>query len=350
MKLYKLYFLTNKLLHSTNMSKSNCKKNNILEQFTRYAKMLREQKQNRFKIVAAQSIVKGLHLYPDEICDEEDIQKFLRYIGKKTAKKTVTRMVSILEKGHLEEVTAYYVSRDHATFDILEALTTVYGIGPAKAKYLYETCSISSVQELVDRVLSQHDVDELKLTSAQLLGSKHHSDLITRIPRKEIQSYEKKIRKALLKLDADMSICIAGSYRRGEKTSGDIDLLLCSPNEIVMEDVVQSLSKMIEGTLAKGNKKSMLLSRLTKRSRVRHMDIIITTPSQFPYAQLYFTGSKEFNIRMRKHALQKGYSLNEYDLTVVHAHSQSPPEMSSENDIFDFLKFKYVKPTERSMA
>lgn len=334
--------------HIAHMSNSHCKKEIILDQFTRYAKMLREQKKNRFKINAAYSIVKGLHAYPDEICNEEDIRTFLQYIGKKTAAKTVVRMASILEKGHLEEVTDYYASRDHAAFDIVESLTTVYGIGPAKAQFLYETCSISSVQELVDRV-SKSDVDDLKLTSAQLLGSTHHSDLLTRIPRKEIQSYEKKIRKALLLLDPDMSICIAGSYRRGEKTSGDIDILLCSPNEIEMEHVVESLSKMVEGTLAKGKKKSMLLSRLTKRSRVRHMDIIITTPSQFPYAQLYFTGSKEFNIRMRKHALQKGYSLNEYDLTVVQESSPSPPEMTSENDIFNFLEFLYVEPTKRSV-
>lgn len=335
--------------HIAHMSNSHCKKEIILDQFTRYAKMLREQKKNRFKINAAYSIVKGLHAYPDEICNEEDIRAFLQYIGKKTAAKTVVRMASILEKGHLEEVTAYYSSRDHATFDILESLTTVYGIGPAKAKYLYETCSISSVQELVDRVLSQRDLDDLKLTSAQLLGSTYHSDLLTRIPRKEIQSYEKKIKKALLKLDPDINICIAGSYRRGETTSGDIDILLCSPNDIDMERVVHSLSKMVEGTLAKGKKKSMLLSRLTKRSRVRHMDIIITTPSQFPYAQLYFTGSKEFNIRMRKHALQKGYSLNEYDLTVVQDSSPLPPEMTSENDIFNFLEFLYVVPTKRSV-
>lgn len=330
------------------MSNSNCKKGTILDQFTRYAKMLREQKKNRFKINAAQSIVKGLHVYPNEICNKQDIRTFLQYIGKKTAAKTVVRMQSILENDYLEEVKDYYASRDHATYDILESLTAVYGIGPAKAKFLYETCKISSVQELVDRVLSGRDISDLKLTSAQLLGSKHHSDLITRIPRKEIQSYERKIRKALLTVDPEMNICIAGSYRRGETTSGDIDILLCSPNVIDMEDVVLSISKMIEGVLAKGHKKSMLLSRLTKRSRVRHMDIIITTPSQFPYAQLYFTGSKEFNIRMRKHALQKGYSLNEYDLTIMQEGSPPPPEVTSENDIFDFLDFLYVEPTKRS--
>lgn len=330
------------------MSTSDCKKKTLLHQFTRYAKMLREQKQNRFKINAAQSIVKGLQVYPHEICKKEDIQLFLKYIGKKRASKTVVRMTSIMETGHLQEVSDYYASRDNATFDILESLTTVYGIGPAKAKYLYETCKISSVQELVDRVLSERDTSDLKLTTAQLLGSKHHADLVTRIPRKEIQSYEKKIRKVLLALDPEMRICIAGSYRRGEITSGDIDILLCSSNTIAMEDVVLSLSKLTEGTLAKGKKKSMLLSRLTKRSRVRHMDIIITTPSQFPYAQLYFTGSKQFNIRMRKHALEKGYSLNEYNLSAIQEGCQQPPEMQSEKDIFDFLEFAYVKPTKRS--
>ena len=143
------------------MSTADCKKQTILHQFTRYAKMLREQNQNRFKINAAQGIVKGLQVYPGEICNREDIQLFLKYIGKKTASKTVVRMTSIMENGHLQDVSDYYASRDHATLDILESLTTVYGIGSAKAKYLYETCKISSVQELLDRVLSKRDISDL---------------------------------------------------------------------------------------------------------------------------------------------------------------------------------------------
>lgn len=340
--------LKTSLKKQTKMSQAqDCKKKIILEQFSLYAKMLREQKKNRFKINAAQSIVKGLQMYPHEICNETDITTFLQYIGKKKAHKTVLRMTMILEKGCLEEVTSYFATRDNTTYDILDSLTAIYGIGPAKARFLHQECSISSLDDLIERVASKQNVEALKLTSAQQLGIRHHADLVQRIPRKEIQSYEKKIRKALHVIDTEITMCIAGSYRRGAKNSGDIDILLSGPNEINMKNVVHSISNMIVGVLAQGDKKAMILSRLTKRSRVRHMDIIITSPAQFPFAQLYFTGSKEFNIRMRKHALQKGYSLNEYDLTVVKSGTPTPPEMSTETDIFNFLEFEFVEPTNR---
>ena len=46
----------------------------------------------------------------------------------------------------------------------------------------------------------------------------------------------------------------------------------------------------------------------------RHLDIIETTPGEWPFAVLYFTGSGGFNIKMRRHALSMGYTMNEYSL------------------------------------
>ena len=39
-----------------------------------------------------------------------------------------------------------------------------------------------------------------------------------------------------------------------------------------------------------------------------------TTPAEYPFAILYFTGSMEFNAKMRGLALEKGLSMNEYSL------------------------------------
>ena len=41
--------------------------------------------------------------------------------------------------------------------------------------------------------------------------------------------------------------------------------------------------------LAKGKKKFMGVIRVTPDSKARHLDIIETTPSDYPYAILYFT-------------------------------------------------------------
>jgi len=90
-----------------------------------------------------------------------------------------------------------------------------------------------------------------------------------------------------------------------------------------------------------------LLTTLNNKSKVRHMDIILTTPEQYAFAKLYFTGSREFNIKMRAHALQQNYSLNEYGLTMKDKSDKEIPQLLTEKKIFEFLKYKYVTPDKR---
>ena len=78
----------------------------------------------------------------------------------------------------------------------------------------------------------------------------------------------------------------------------------------------------------------------------------ITTPDEYPFAVLYFTGSKEFNLKMREKALSYGYTMNEYCLTYVEEGDHSGDRLEDavfekEEDIFDFLEMDYVEPCER---
>ena len=90
----------------------------------------------------------------------------------------------------------------------------------------------------------------------------------------------------------------------------------------------------------------------------RHLDIFYYTKEVYPFALLFTTGSKELNTNMRSHALKKGYSLNEKNLT---HNSPSGREVNSseymskigkvkpetEEDIFKFLDYKYIPPKDR---
>jgi DNA polymerase beta len=64
---------------------------------------------------------------------------------------------------------------------------------------------------------------------------------------------------------------------------------------------------------------------------------------------LYFTGSDVFNKNMRKIALEKGYTLNEYSLRKLDK-SGKPSETLSvecEHDVFDYIGMPYKKPIDR---
>jgi hypothetical protein len=76
-----------------------------------------------------------------------------------------------------------------------------------------------------------------------------------------------------------------------------------------------------------------------------------TSQEEYPFAVLYFTGSKTFNTVMRGHALKLGFSLNEHGL-----HKKQPGKekeekvdqvFKDEKDIFDYLKMEYKEPIER---
>ena len=102
---------------------------------------------------------------------------------------------------------------------------------------------------------------------------------------------------------------IAGSFRRRKETIGDLDLLVTGGDPAaVMEAFVRHPEAA--DTLGEGETKSSIRLRNDLQVDLRHVPA-----ESFGAALLYFTGSKEHNIELRRIAIDKGYSLNEYGLT-----------------------------------
>ena len=59
----------------------------------------------------------------------------------------------------------------------------------------------------------------------------------------------------------------------------------------------------------------------------------------------HFTGSKAHNILLRKHALDLGYSVSEYGIKNIH--SGEITTFEKEEDVYKFLKLKFVEPNKR---
>ena len=252
---------------------------------------------------------------------------------------------------------------EHPELKSVLNLTKIYAIGPANAKRLFNDYSITTINELKKALKKNPDI----INNKQKIGLKYHSELQERIPRTEIDTYQGKIREICSKISPSIQMSINGSYRRGMSSSGDIDILITSKN--ADDDTSKLRGKLIKElkrsgiiieTLAGGKKKFMGIARLESEgyTTARHVDIIDTSKEQYPYAQLYFTGSGGFNSIMRTHAITLGYSLNEY--TLSHKHTKKPIEpdliksklgkeiIEEERDIFDFLEMTYVTPEDRN--
>lgn len=185
------------------------------------------------------------------------------------------------------------------------------------------------------------------LTSSQRLGIQYYTDFKYRIPRSEMVQIEQKLKGIV---PNTIEWLIAGSYRRGEQDSGDIDILVKSFTGNTASDIqtfVNTLKQhnLIVGDLAMGTAKYMGIYKDSSISSLaRRIDILVVEPYVWSFATLYFTGSDTFNVLLRKRSLDLGLSLNEKALT--NSMGMSYPAQT-EQDIFTMLGVVYLTPEQR---
>ena len=222
-------------------------------------------------------------------------------------------------------------------------LAEVYGIGPKKAKDLVDQ-GITSIADLRENQQLLNDI--------QKVGLQYYEDILKRIPRSEIENYKSIFEKAFPK-ETDGKMEIVGSYRRGAQSSGDIDVIITSNSPRVFTTFVDNLikEKIILYVLSRGPTKCLVVAKIPSSDVARRVDFLYTNPEEFPFAILYFTGSKIFNTVMRHIALEKGYTMNEhgiYKIEVKKKGEKVQRTFTSEEDIFDFLGLEYKSPIERT--
>jgi len=190
------------------------------------------------------------------------------------------------------------------------------------------------------------------LNDVQKMGLKYYEDILERIPRAEMVRHNRFLETSL---PAGMTGIVVGSFRRLAETSGDIDMLITFSQEVkpaqqkkLFSDYVETLKRTgyIQDILALGPKKCMAVVSLSSTEKSRRLDLLVTPKEEYAYSILYFTGSDTFNVAFRKHALSKGYTLNEHALTPTGTAAQ-PPFMPTEESIFTFLGLKYIEPQFR---
>lgn len=160
--------------------------------------------------------------------------------------------------------------------------------------------------------------------------------------RSEVEKVAKFVQKRL-----KIRAVITGSYRRGLDLLNDVDLLTTNHRHSIEED-----DDII--IIRNGDAQAKLLVRLKNGHRSKFMtskdeyvptDILITNEEQYPFALMHFTGSKEFNQKIRAHAKSMGMKLNQYGL---YKHNIRLPGLTTEKKIFTALEMKYLSPENRN--
>jgi NAD-dependent DNA ligase len=288
-----------------------------------------------FRARAYQKAQETLMAFPSDITSVEQLK------GKPGIGST------ILEKLNEYVTTGTLKILEREKNNPVNILGEIYGVGPKKAKELVEK-GITTIEQLRER---QDDV----LNDIQKVGLKYYEDILKRIPRSEVEEYKKLFNKDFEKVVAngsDSNMEIVGSYRRGAESSGDIDVIITSKSPKLFVDFIDELIKenIILNVLSRGPTKCLVVARLPSSGVARRVDFLYTSPEEFPFSILYFTGSKIFNTVMRHEALQKGLTMNEHGLYKMENKKKGEKVsvvFKDEKDIFDYLGLVYKSPVER---
>lgn len=235
----------------------------------------------------------------------------------------------------------YYERLKKSTPAALLEMIQLQGIGPKKAKDLYKKLKIRSVKDLKKAAV------EGKIAKLKGFGAKSTKNILQSVEHREI--YQKRslwwdawnlaapILEGLKKCKGVKRAEICGSLRRKLETVGDLDFLVgCDHPKPVMDWFI-SLGKSV---IASGNTKSSI--RLPGGVQA---DLRIVPVKQFAFALIYFTGSKEHNIKLRTLSLKKGWSLSEYGFEPQKR--VAVPKIEDEKGLYKTLGFSFIPPELR---
>ncbi len=223
----------------------------------------------------------------------------------------------------------------------LVALLRIPGLGPKKIKTLHDELKIDSLADL--RAAAQSG----KIAKMKGFGEKTQANIVAGIEFVEkageriLQSTARRLVGPIveqLKSHGDViRVEVCGSLRRRAETIGDLDILISSEKVPAVLDAFVKLPQ-VATVLAHGPTKASV--RLAEGVQC---DLRGVLDAQFPFALHYFTGSKAHNIAMRKRAIARGLSLNEYALSG----EKGDVSCKTEADVFKALGLDDIPPELR---
>lgn len=236
--------------------------------------------------------------------------------------------------------------------DIKTQLLEFLGIGEVKADELI-AAGLKSIAQLKTKKFQNMIPD---VTQKMLL---YPPDRL--IPHDDIKIIEPAILSLCDVKDGCLSTVLVGSYRRRTATSRDIDVMIVSDDETILDRwLAKARTTFKEENIipyAAGPDKLSVLIRFdqvfpsshsspNKKLGVYKLDIFRAPPNKAHAMMLYATGSKGFNIIMRKKAKDMKMLLNQDGL--FDRETNKPIPTSSEHDIFETLNMDYKEPWERN--
>ncbi len=223
-------------------------------------------------------------------------------IGKRLAEK----IEEILKTGKLN---FHKQLIDKIPYGLLEMLR-IEGVGPKLVQLVYKKFKVRDVRDL------EHLCKSGKLEKVRGFGVKKVQNILQEIAlfrshgERELLANVLPLAENIVRKLRNSRLCeraeLAGSLRRKKETIGDIDILVTTKKSRKVMDFFCSLSE-VKQIKAKGKTKANVVLKNKMEA-----DLRVLAPESFGAGLVYFTGSKEHNIKIRERAIKKGLKINEY--------------------------------------
>lgn len=238
-------------------------------------------------------------------------------------------------------------------------LLQIPGLGPKTISLFWKQRGVTNLEDLV-KAINEGKLADLKgIGEKKIAAIKQGIDFLSQAKGRMGIGDALPIADALLErlraLKQIKQVEIAGSLRRRKETIGDVDFICSLKDGATGDDVSAAFTKFpeVERILGQGSTKASVLT-----VGGLQVDLRIVPIENFGAALLYFTGSKDHNVKLRGRALDQGLTLNEWGLYKLSEYDKSqkktgeapsvkPVASKSEADVYKKLGLPFIDPELR---
>ena len=309
--------------------------------FERIATLLEMQGENPFKVRAYRTGAEVVESFSGDIMKlaAENQLAGIKGLGEALRDK----LHEMATTGRLE----FYEKLKAEFPDTIFELFDVQGLGPKKIAALHAELGVSSIADL-RRACESGEAAKLsgfaaktveKILESIAFREQHASEFKLDQVHALVQQILEELREHPNVSQAE----ICGSFRRGKETVHDLDFLVSTKQPEKVIEYFVTLPQVVD-VIAQGATKASIHA-----THGIQCDLRAVASKEFPFALMYFTGSKEHNVAIRQRALNRGWSLNEYAFTEVPDHADAPviPPVHDEADIYRALELDFIEPELR---
>ncbi|HIE36049.1 MAG TPA: DNA polymerase/3'-5' exonuclease PolX [Candidatus Omnitrophica bacterium] len=307
----------------------------IAKIFREIAKILDLKGENPFRIRAYEKAAQNIESLGEklEVLVKEDKLTTIAGIGKDLAEK----IKEVFKTGALKQYEELKKNIPHGLLEMME----IPGLGPKTVRLIYEKLKIDTIERL------EEAAKEGKLKGLEGIREKTEENILrgiaflkkgqSRTPLYLALNIASNFIDILKKMKEVEKIQCAGSLRRRKETIRDIDILIISKKSHLVMERFATLP-FVKEVLAKGETKSSVVSKENIQ-----VDLRVVERGSFGSALMYFTGSKEFNIKFRQLAMKRGFKINEYGVFK----KDKKLAGKTEEEIFSLMQMPYIIPELR---